>query len=282
MSPTKQIGSTNDKLRSENGDVKIPKDFELLQKYSDADLLQRIRKFPCLPDHSDIFILSTSLIAKSYRLEEPQDTIGAMEAETQLGVRVPAVKRIVKSGDYNYLIMERIDGVTLEEAWPKLGWFATIRLALQLRWFFYLEDHFMLPPKSSSAASTTFIQFWTSFTSIRQAMKTAAQDPVPSTTCTPAAPATPNTLVFTHHDLAPRNILVDSLGRLWVVDWDYAGFYPRYFEYAAMHNFNVPQAWTRFARARWSLFTWITAGRSEQERKVLESNGTKFTRFRVG
>ena len=58
-----------------------------------------------------------------------------MEAATQLSVRVPAAKRIVTSNGSTYLIMERIDGVILEEAWPKLGWFATIKLALQLRRF---------------------------------------------------------------------------------------------------------------------------------------------------
>jgi hypothetical protein len=58
-----------------------------------------------------------------------------MEAATHLGVRVPAAKRIVTSNRSTYLIMERIDGVTLEEAWPKLGWFTTVKFALQLRWF---------------------------------------------------------------------------------------------------------------------------------------------------
>jgi aminoglycoside phosphotransferase (APT) family kinase protein len=110
-------------------------------------------------------------------------------------------------------------------------------------------------------------------------MKTATQDPAPSTTL---IPATPSTLVFTHHDLAPRNLLLDRRGQLWVLDWDYAGWYPRYFEYAAMQNFSVPHTWTRFARARWFLFTWITVGRFEHERNVLELIRAKFTRFMFG
>ncbi|KAF8846930.1 kinase-like protein [Acephala macrosclerotiorum] len=203
-----------------------------------------------------------------------------MEAAKQLGVRVPAAKRAVTFNGDTYLIMERIDGVTLEEAWPKLGWFTTVKLALQLRWVVRL-----LRSSTSSIADpcpaviTSFIQFWTRFTSFRQAMKTAIQDPVPPTTF---IPATPNTLVFTHHDLAPRNLLLDRLGQLWVLDWDYAGWYPRYFEYAAMQNFPFPQVWTRFARARWFLFTWITVGRFERERKALECIRTKFTSFAFG
>jgi hypothetical protein len=41
-------------------------------------------------------------------------------------------------------------------------------------------------------------------------------------------------LVFTHNDLNMRNILLDSEGRLWVIDWDFAGFFPPCFEYLAM------------------------------------------------
>jgi len=126
MFRTQQIGPT---------DGIIPQDVELLQSYSDADLFQRIQKSPRLPHYSRISILSANLIARNCPFELLQDTIGAMEAATQLSVRVPAAKRIVTSNGSTYLIMERIDGVILEEAWPKLGWFATIKLALQLRRF---------------------------------------------------------------------------------------------------------------------------------------------------
>ncbi|KAL2757432.1 hypothetical protein ACRALDRAFT_2100321 [Sodiomyces alcalophilus JCM 7366] len=41
--------------------------------------------------------------------------------------------------------------------------------------------------------------------------------------------------VFTHGDLTPRNIIVDSAGRITgIVDWENAGWYPDYWEYANM------------------------------------------------
>lgn len=89
-------------------------------------------------------------------------------------------------------------------------------------------------------------------------------------------PTTTGPLVFTHHDLAPRNILLDESGRLWLVDWDIAGWYPCYFEYAAMHNF-IPEHWTWFARMRWNLITWIAAGYWEKQKCELER-----IRFRAG
>ncbi|QSS56686.1 hypothetical protein I7I53_04967 [Histoplasma capsulatum var. duboisii H88] len=108
-----------------------------------------------------------------------------------------------------------------------------------------------------------------------------ARDQLPATSSKNYIPSTAGPFVFTHHDLAPRNILLDKSNHLWLVDWDIAGWYPCYFEYAAMHNF-IPEGWTRLARMWWNLFTWIAAGRWESERCVLEQIRSKFSRFRTG
>ena len=39
-------------------------------------------------------------------------------------------------------------------------------------------------------------------------------------------------LVMCHMDLHTRNIILDGQGRVWLVDWDYAGAYPVFFEEA--------------------------------------------------
>jgi hypothetical protein len=41
-------------------------------------------------------------------------------------------------------------------------------------------------------------------------------------------------LVLTHQDIAPRNLILDPSGRLWLIDWAYAGVYPTGFEQAAI------------------------------------------------
>ncbi|KAK0441954.1 hypothetical protein EV421DRAFT_1904539 [Armillaria borealis] len=41
-------------------------------------------------------------------------------------------------------------------------------------------------------------------------------------------------LVFSHVDLSPRDIIVGDDGRLWLIDFGYAGFYPKWFEYVNM------------------------------------------------
>jgi thiamine kinase-like enzyme len=41
-------------------------------------------------------------------------------------------------------------------------------------------------------------------------------------------------LVFTHGDIAPRNFIMDSNNVLWLIDFDRAGWYPAYMEYATI------------------------------------------------
>jgi hypothetical protein len=144
---------------------------------------------------------------------------------------------------------------------------------------FWLDDRYSLPARSSPEVITSFITFWVGFVSIRQAMKAAAQG---SFHPQGYIPPTAKTFVFTHHDLAPRNLLLDSSDQLWLLDWDHAGWYPSYFEYASMQNFFIPQGWDWLSRVRWYLFSWVTVGRFEQEMRVLREIRTKFTRYRVG
>jgi aminoglycoside phosphotransferase (APT) family kinase protein len=44
-----------------------------------------------------------------------------------------------------------------------------------------------------------------------------------------------NVSVFTHGDIAPRNIMVDESAHITgIIDWELAGWYPEYWEYANM------------------------------------------------
>jgi len=46
-------------------------------------------------------------------------------------------------------------------------------------------------------------------------------------------------LVFTHGDISPNNIRLGKDGALWLLDWESAGAYPQWFEYANMMAYDV-------------------------------------------
>ena len=43
-----------------------------------------------------------------------------------------------------------------------------------------------------------------------------------------------DSLVMCHMDLHLQNLILDNAGKLWLIDWDCAGFYPEYFEYVCL------------------------------------------------
>ena len=55
-----------------------------------------------------------------------------------------------------------------------------------------------------------------------------------------------STAVFTHGDLTPRNIMVDDSGRITgVLDWELAGWYPDYWEYANIMKPSKDRDWMK-------------------------------------
>lgn len=56
----------------------------------------------------------------------------------------------------------------------------------------------------------------------------------PPPNCEPLHQSAFSSLVFTHNDLNMRNLLLDDEGVLWVIDWEFSGFFPPWFEYLGM------------------------------------------------
>ncbi|KAJ5195821.1 Aminoglycoside phosphotransferase [Penicillium cf. viridicatum] len=75
--------------------------------------------------------------------------------------------------------------------------------------------------------------------------------------------------VLTHHDISPRNLILDSHGQVWLIDWAYSGAYPPVFESAALST----QSWfTDFNEAVLSLIP-----RFPEEEMQLDSIGYGLT-----
>ncbi|KAF4464214.1 kinase-like domain [Fusarium albosuccineum] len=269
-----------------------------LLSYTDTEISDCIASLPNLPGYSTVTPLSSKYLSKGYRQDEFEDAAKSMEFASQLGIHVPRIRRTIEDDEGGiYCVMDRIPGTTLDEKWPELGWIASIRIAFQLRRIvrrlrsaqstlagspvsgncrsYFLEDFFELPPKASAENINAFLNFWASFINIRHEIK---KTPAEHAICPNPIFLSTQPLVFTHHDLAPRNIILDPQGQLWLIDWDCAGFYPKFFEYAGMHNF-IRAGWSKFTYWRWKLLAWIVGGFYDKERRWLGVIRTKFTRF---
>jgi len=245
--------------------------------------------------------LTDSYVTKVYAKDHVLDVSCAVSKARGIGVRVPAIKRIVETEDgYFEVVQERIRGQVLMDAWADLGWCASIRLAFQLRGMvrrmrkltsptagslgtgicrsFWLEEYYGIPPHASPSVISSVVNFWQNLVSFRkEASKTPEQH---RQAC--AGPTKPEVggLVFTHHDMAPRNIILEEgTGKLWLIDWDESGWYPRYFEHAGMRNFHVPDSWGWLRELRWNLFTLIATGWYGKESAMLQHARTKAGRF---
>jgi serine/threonine protein kinase len=278
---------------------------EMLDRYEDSEVALQIVSSPSCASSSRVFSLSPNLLAKQYDPLELEDSLKASAVASQLGIRVPFVRRVVQNDKNAYTIMDRLEGTTLDVSWTELGWFTTVKLALQLRRFvrllrsitspiagslatgecrsFWLEDRYGLPANSGPGEITHFFHFWANFTLMRRAMQESKQPRVPdSPEPTTEVQLTVEPFVLTHLDLTPRNLLISPSGQLTVLDWDLAGFYPIPFEYASMYSFNIPADWGLLARWRWHLFAWIGVGYYEADARLLRSMRSKFTRFAIG
>ncbi|KAI9787651.1 MAG: hypothetical protein M1839_000182 [Geoglossum umbratile] len=273
-----------------------------LLSLSNLDLVHCVLESPREPSCCKITLLSLGLIAKHCYLSRMEDEAQGMEIARQLGIRVPNVKRTVgTSDDEGIIIMERIHGTILEDLWAQIGWVMTIRLAFQLRYAvrrlrsltsltagslftgecrsFWLNDRYKLPAHSTPDAIASFIKFWSSFTSKRRKSPESAKS---KSNQKNYLPPLPTSLVFTQHDLAPRNLLVDKQGHLWLLDWEYSNWYPVYFEYASMQNFDMPRNWGWITQLRWRVFSWISVGVYNCEKDVLRRIRGRFRRFPAG
>ncbi|KAF3289604.1 hypothetical protein TWF970_003373 [Orbilia oligospora] len=183
-----------------------------------------------------------------------QDLKAGVDIARGLGIRAPAIERILEyTGDkeaFFECVQEYVPGTNLVELFSKLDLQETIRLAFQLRGMlkimhkktndqlgschslkcrsYWLECELGLPPASTAEDIAKVVNFWSNYTPDRAEAKKSFEELERCCTTGPAALDCP--LVFTHHDLAPRNMIVDPKGDLWLIDWDYAGWYPAYFD----------------------------------------------------
>lgn len=230
---------------------------------SDGEILELAGKASKLQSNSAIFQLTPRTVAKASQ-DVDEDASDAPEANAlnlvfaKTTIPVPRVRRVVKR-KWDYLIvMDYVKGPTLAEVWSTFSLWKKIRVAFTLRRYVRqlrrLKASPATPPGPLSAQGprtcespifgqvqshrgpfASYAELSTFFNErckmALDAKRVPEDDMSRKELFDDSSP-----LVLTHQDLNPRNIIVGADGRLWVIDWAWAGYYPPWFEYVAMQR----------------------------------------------
>lgn len=155
---------------------------------------------------------------------------------------------------YTYLALTFVKGRTLNDCWDQLSLFTKFRIIWSLRG--YISQMRRLRRSSPGPVDPSLlckgplftdygngpfkthqelIEWYNGRIEISKHWKWAKQDVTPFKAEGP--------LVFSHLDLSPTNLMIGEDGLLYIIDWQYAGFYPQWMEYAGMMRYEEDFPW---------------------------------------
>lgn len=153
--------------------------------------------------------------------------------------KVEVYENAVKS-----ILMEYIEGRTLEDAWLDMTPSQKVSVAQELRQIIVqLRElkHGGVTRHQKEFLETHTSEFTTSLrrhTPFQEDLLTMTSLVAPHTLLQNPLAKRKDSLVFTHGDLAPRNVLVDEHGHVTaLLDWEHAGWYPEWWEAARAYQF---------------------------------------------
>lgn len=148
-------------------------------------------------------------------------------------VRIPRVYRFFSRKDMGYwstgyLIMEHIEGENLEQiAWDKDSMLP--RIAAAVREIHSISSRIPGPVSGGEAHGSLWSEYGSGI-GFRDIEDLQAWMNKRLSFTEETVSITDESMCLCHLDLAPRNFMIDPAGRLCLLDWATAGFYPRYFE----------------------------------------------------
>lgn len=196
-----------------------------------------------------IIAVGDNLVVKVGRSVRMTELHNALFVREHTSIAVPAIHLAFSRGAINYMVMDRISGRCLQDDWAKFTDEERTSVLSQLRQ--YLDELRSLPPPCvpGPVGGGRLEGQWFTFYGkdpfesyddlvswMNRMLKIAHAEHVVGRFTTDGQP-----LVFTHQDISPRNLILDDDGKLWMIDWDLAGWYPPYFEYACIaEDIGVP------------------------------------------
>lgn len=162
-------------------------------------------------------------------------------------IPVPRVTKVYDDGDCQHLIMERVSGEPLETIWGSLATEQKQNIIMELTT--YIEQLRRLAPPEPGAIGSTFMSsgydhrlggnrfgpFQTVADFHGFVRRGTATDAWDESVARVHGRSNSYKVKFTHGDLCPNNILVNKGKITAIIDWEFAGWFPEYWEYTKMH-----------------------------------------------
>ncbi|KAM5463182.1 hypothetical protein MauCBS54593_007592 [Microsporum audouinii] len=221
-----RLGTPNFDLASRQPGTKFPLDGYDITKVPNETLIELFKTAPLLHDYQGTRIvrLSRTLALKGGELTRPCEAEIMKLVEAETSIPVPKIHRVLNTKTQNtffgcqcYFVMDFIEGDTVQDCWEGLSHalredvvsqVASMFLALQSA-----ERYRRGPFRDITAMEAWFNRKLEICQSFKQAPDTVLLFSF-------------NKLVLTHQDIAPRNLILDPKGKVWLIDWGDAGIYP--------------------------------------------------------
>lgn len=218
-----------------------------------AEILSQLE--PLVDDFSEIWRYDATTVLKRVRLSPSAEAAAMRLVRERTPVPVPHVIKTIEdpSEDIGYIFMEYVQGDPLDQAWPTYDETQKSNIIDQLR--LYLEHLRAIRGDFIGSVDRTVCgdQVFANRTfkygpyedegafrdGIVESLRACNANPGFTEVIIGMINALPehSRIVLTHGDLDPRNILVREGRVVAIVDWETAGFYPEYWEYAKAHLF---------------------------------------------
>jgi aminoglycoside phosphotransferase len=193
-------------------------------------------------------------------LRAEKDALELVRVNTS--IPVPRVYDYYKSAEFEHLVIERLPGITLEEAWPTLEVYEKERIADEVVAFLeeirklrspYIKAALLhrKPLRSGIVDAADFnLERFKQFSSNKH-ISAYVQARIDS--------LHPQPNVFTHGDLDWSNILVNDKKVSGIIDWESSGYFPAYWEWVTLKR----SAETQKTDDSWFYFLSKRVGSSE-------------------
>jgi len=190
--------------------------------------------------------IRTDLVVKCRYGTRPVEAQSSEFARQHTSIRIPKVFLVFCSQNQVYIVSEFVAGTALRDCWGSMDATSRQDIATQISSYIWQLRNIQPAPSCPGPLDKTcawkgrwFTEYGIEPLDSYQALvdwlnhKREVSKRAHPSIDTPLF-STEHPLVFTHGDIAPRNFIVDKDKRLWLLDWDLAGWYPAYMEYATI------------------------------------------------